>query len=196
VTQCGNRRLVRPTFKGLSDPRAVAAVGRVLEPVRNTKWTQQWPIVSELCYHGPGIFVPLPLQAHSGWGWHTRGPGRARTPIPDGLRIRRSVLVAVRHFPDVEGRQPEAADVLQAEPGDLEQESILRNSISAETFSGKFISPNHFYDFWTHNYNASIVVHRLGHFSLYVVENIFVFKTHEATRGVANFYSAGVLTRL
>jgi hypothetical protein len=48
------------------------------------------------------------------------------------------------------------------------------------------------YDSGIHNYNASVVVGS-SIFSNFV-ENVFVFKTHWAARGVLNFFEAGDVT--
>jgi hypothetical protein len=39
------------------------------------------------------------------------------------------------------------------------------------------------YDFWIYRYNASVVVGRLEHFSKYIEENYFVFKTRGVVTG-------------
>jgi hypothetical protein len=44
---------------------------------------------------------------------------------------------------------------------------------------------------FTITYNASIVV---GGSGLHIKEDFFVYKMHKASRGVVNFYSAGVVT--
>jgi hypothetical protein len=48
------------------------------------------------------------------------------------------------------------------------------------------------YDLRIYNYSASVVVGRWVFFK--VGGNVFAFKTHQATRGVVNFYHAGVVT--
>jgi hypothetical protein len=45
------------------------------------------------------------------------------------------------------------------------------------------------YDLGIYNYTASAEVPRLERFSKYVEENIFVFKTHCATRGVVKIHN-------
>jgi hypothetical protein len=49
------------------------------------------------------------------------------------------------------------------------------------------------YDFKIYNGNASVVVDYVERF-FNVEENIFALKTHQATHGNVNFYSAGIAT--